>query len=137
MSTETGVITVREIKFPFVFLSIVFAIAAFIFGIFLGKNGARTTVYVAEASTLPPVVTEAPSPPPQISGITANGEKVNINTATVQELDQLPGIGEAIAQRIVDYRLENGYFLAIEELMEVSGIGEKMFAQIRDLITVR
>lgn len=63
---------------------------------------------------------------------------VNINTATVQELDErLPGIGPALAQRIVDYRNNNGAFAAIEDINNVSGIGDKKFAAIKDLITVR
>lgn len=66
------------------------------------------------------------------------GGKVNINTASVNELDQrLPGIGPSLAQRIVDYRQRNGGFKAPEEIMEVSGIGDKRYEQIKDLITVR
>ena len=57
-------------------------------------------------------------------------------TASAEELDQLPGIGAAIAQRIVDYRQANGPFASIEEIMEVKGIGEATFADIRDSITV-
>ncbi len=72
-----------------------------------------------------------------VSGPGAGG-KVNINTASVEELDQrLPGIGPALAQRIVDYRQRNGGFKSPEDIMEVSGIGEKRYEQIKDLITVR
>lgn len=63
-------------------------------------------------------------------------ERININTATVEELMLLDGIGETLAQRIVRYRKEHGRFESIEELMEVKGIGEKTFANIRDDITV-
>lgn len=62
---------------------------------------------------------------------------VNINTATRAELETLPGIGEVISQRIVDYREENGPFETVEEIMLVSGIGEKKFEAIRSMITVR
>jgi len=63
---------------------------------------------------------------------------VNINTASVQELDQrLDGIGPALAERIVAYRQSNGPFQSIEQIKDVSGIGEKKFAAIRDVITVR
>jgi comEA protein len=63
-------------------------------------------------------------------------QKVNINTASVDELQKLPRIGSAIAQRIVDYRKENGNFKRVEDLMKVRGIGEKVFNQLKDLITV-
>ncbi|MGE5544678.1 MAG: helix-hairpin-helix domain-containing protein [Bacillota bacterium] len=63
---------------------------------------------------------------------------LNLNTATAEELDQkLPGIGPALAQRIVDYRQQMGGFRSTEELREVSGIGEKRYAEIKDLVCVR
>lgn len=75
---------------------------------------------------------------PQISHSAGAQESglVNINTAGVRELDTLPGIGEVTAQRIVQYREENGPFPTIEDIQKVSGIGPKKFAQIQELITV-
>lgn len=67
---------------------------------------------------------------------TAFSGVLNINTASAEELTQLKGIGEVIAQRIVDYRNENGAFSSIEDIMNVSGIGEKKFEAIRDNISV-
>lgn len=61
---------------------------------------------------------------------------ININTASLEELDSLPGIGPTIAQRIIDYREENGPFNTIEDIMNVSGIGPSTFEAIQDLITV-
>jgi len=66
---------------------------------------------------------------------TANS-KININTATVEELDSLPGIGPAIAAKIVAYREQNGKFKSIEDIMNVSGIGQSKFNNIKDFITV-
>ena len=63
-------------------------------------------------------------------------ELVNINTASVEELQVLPRIGPVVAQRIVDYREKNGSFEGTAELMNVKGIGEKTFASLKDLITV-
>lgn len=61
---------------------------------------------------------------------------VNINTATLEELQTLNGIGPSMAQKIVDYRNKNGYFLQIEDIMEVEGIGEGKFNKIKDDITI-
>ena len=60
----------------------------------------------------------------------------DINTAGVEELDQLPGIGEVLAGRIVAYREEHGPFAAVEDLLEVSGIGEAKLAELEGWITV-
>ena len=71
-----------------------------------------------------------------LSGSGKTGQ-VNINKANIQELDALPGIGPTLAQRIIDYRTAHGPFTSIESLNEVSGIGEKKYADLQDLITVR
>jgi comEA protein len=61
---------------------------------------------------------------------------VNLNTATATELQQLPGIGVATATRIIEYRQKNGPFKKIEELMNVQGVGEKIFLRLKPQITV-
>lgn len=61
--------------------------------------------------------------------------KINVNTATLAQIDELPGIGPVLAQRIIDYRTENGPFSVIEDLMHVDGIGEVRFNEIKDYIT--
>ena len=67
----------------------------------------------------------------------APGTKININTASAEELDKLPEIGPVKAQAIVDYRNANGKFAAPEDIMKVSGIKEGTFAKIKDYIVVR
>ena len=62
--------------------------------------------------------------------------KININTAAKEALETLPGIGPSTAQKIVDYRDEVGMFTQIEDIMNVSGIGEGKFDKIKDQITV-
>lgn len=84
-----------------------------------------------------PKAGEAPSSPAATGGeIATGGTLVNINIASVEELDSLPGVGEATAQAIVDDRDANGAFASIEDLMRVSGIGEKKFEKLRDFICV-
>ena len=78
------------------------------------------------------------SPPVQPpSSQPAPGAKVNINTAGTDLLESLPGIGPALAQRIVDHRQSQGPFERIEDVMDVSGIGEATFEAIRDLISTQ
>ncbi|HOM01657.1 MAG TPA: helix-hairpin-helix domain-containing protein [Acetivibrio sp.] len=66
----------------------------------------------------------------------ASNTKININTATLEELDTLPGIGPSTAAKIVAYREQNGEFKTIEDIMNVSGIGQSKFNNIKDFITV-
>ena len=77
------------------------------------------------------------TPPPEIPATEAPTlvDLVNINTATLEELNALPGIGPTTAQKIIDYRDENGAFSTIEDIMNVSGIGPATFEEIRNLIT--
>ena len=65
----------------------------------------------------------------------ATVQSVNINTATLAELEALPGIGAVSAQRIIDYRNERGPFSAVDQLVEVKGIGEKSLEKIRPLVS--
>ncbi len=63
-------------------------------------------------------------------------KKININTASLVELQKLPRIGEKVAQKIIDFRKENGKFKSTTDLLKVKGIGEKIFDSIKDRITV-
>lgn len=66
-----------------------------------------------------------------------SGNKVNINTATQSELETITGIGPSIAAKIIKYREESGKFKSIEDIMNVTGIGEEKFNNLKDEIRVR
>ncbi len=70
----------------------------------------------------------AGAPPP--------GGRIDLNTATLEQLDELPGVGPVTAKKILDWRTQNGRFTAVEQLREISGIGEARFATLRDVVTV-
>lgn len=88
---------------------------------------------VASALLAAPVsATQGPAPAP--AGVARAA--IDLNTASVADLEDLPGIGRATAERIVEHRQKNGPFKKIEELMNVKGIGEKSFLRLKPLITV-
>lgn len=66
----------------------------------------------------------------------SSGGLISLNRATEDQLDELPGVGPALASRILEYRQSLGSFSDIRQLREVSGIGEKLFAKIKDLVTL-
>jgi competence protein ComEA len=70
------------------------------------------------------------------SEMPSDGLKININTATLTELDSLPGVGPVIAGNIISYRQAHGGFKTPEELLDVDGIGQKKFDALKDYITV-
>ncbi|MEN9872605.1 MAG: hypothetical protein RL450_540 [Actinomycetota bacterium] len=72
----------------------------------------------------------------QFQSASGTGGLVSLNRASVEDLDTLPGVGPALAARIIEYRESAGSFSDVRELREVSGIGEKMFAKIKDLVTL-
>jgi len=77
------------------------------------------------------------SPTGSSSGRMPAGQTVNINTATLEQLDALPGIGPSKAQAVIDYRNEHGRFNSIEDIQNVKGIKEGEFSKIKDLIRVK
>jgi competence protein ComEA len=86
-------------------------------------------IYVAEKG-------EAQDTPGGSEHAKANGAKVNLNTADADALETLPRVGPAMAARIIAWREANGRFSTVEDLMNITGIGEKTFADLKDLVTV-
>ncbi|MGH3938895.1 MAG: helix-hairpin-helix domain-containing protein [Pseudonocardiaceae bacterium] len=102
----------------------------------MGLNLARR---LSDGEQLMVGVTPPPGQPADggvVSAPTGTDPVINLNTATVEQLDALPGVGPVTAQRILDWRVKHGRFTSVDQLREVSGIGQARFAQIRDLVRV-
>lgn len=101
-------------------------------GFFLGRSSGDTVIYESQVA----VIESSPQTVPAEPAVTAPTEKININTASQAQLETLPEIGPALAQRIIEYRQTNGPYRTIDQIKDVKGIGEATFAAFADQITV-
>ncbi|MBR4972085.1 MAG: ComEA family DNA-binding protein [Oscillospiraceae bacterium] len=123
-----------------IFLILTIAFASFVAGFYWGRNYQIGDVHIQGFPvTSAPTQTPSTTKQPQTTISTPDSSSVplliNINTATLEQLDLLPGIGPVTAQAIIDYRTEFGPFETPEDLLHVKGIGEKKLAAILDFIT--
>ena len=119
-------------------IAITAAIVLFTSGYFFGKTSSReitVTQNLSLSSSTAEQDTEESEYLISEESVTQD-EKININTASAEELTALQGIGETLSERIVEYRETNGDFSSIEDVMNVNGIGESRFFSIKDYITV-
>lgn len=110
------------------------AVVVFMSGFFYGRQMSRPAIEVSAVLSDGPTVVTA-SPREQHEEIQVSFP-IDINHASLQELMALPGIGEVLGQRIIDHRAEHGPFETIEDIMKVSGISDKRFEDIKDLICI-
>lgn len=114
-------------------LAITIVFTAFLIGVFIGRSTAGQYTLSFNGST--GASSAQASLDVDDTGLFIDG-RLNINTATVNDLILLPGIGEVIAQRIIEYRTQNGPFNSVDELENVKGIGKTKLKQITDYITI-
>ena len=110
---------------------------AFTMGLWIGRNTAPENIQISGIAATPihgdkPPVTAASEASAPLEAVVF---PIDINSATEAELMELPGIGEALAQRILVYRSQNGFFSSPEELLNIPGIGHAKLEAILDLIT--
>lgn len=114
-------------------IAVTLAFASFVGGFCLGRNTAGADIQLSAYAT---TGSSAADVAPSSSTVAATTARININTATSEQLETLPGIGPTIAQRIIDYRTQYGTYSTVYDLLEVEGIGEKTLEKIINQITV-
>ena len=117
-------------KQGWILIGITAAFFCLLLGVFIGRGANKSYIHIQDVQDAASTPTQSQHTSPVSPG------KININTATSEQLQLLNGIGKTIAQQIIDYRETNGGFTTIDELMNVSGIGPKKFDSIKDYITV-
>ncbi len=113
---------------PFVLITVTLVFCGFMIGVLVGKQSNTTVItqYVLPSDTSEETNAKT----------SALSKQININTASKAEFMLLPGIGETLAQRIITYREVNGPFQCVEDLQNVSGIGDGRMAQILEYVTI-
>jgi comEA protein len=127
---KEGMVIKMKNNLPFIITMSVFFIACAVLTFYTVRNEPQYVHFITNAPS------QTQSPNSGQGAQSGNPDLVNINTAALEELQTLPNIGESRAAAIIAYREEFGAFLYTEEIMEISGIGEKIFEGLKDLICV-
>jgi competence protein ComEA len=98
----------------------------------IGLSQLKRARLIRQVSAVPIAVTQLAAP---VADTVAPGP-LDLNSATARQLDVLPGIGPVLAQRIIDYRTRKGRFKSVSQLRDVSGIGPKRYADLKDRVTI-
>lgn len=114
---------------PLLAVSILFSF--FLVGLLLGRLSPVHGNILGNSTASPPLYQAGASDPPDSS---SNSRLIDINSADVEELTLLPGIGQVLAERIIDYRETNGSFSSTKQLTDIKGIGDEIFAKIEQYI---
>ena len=115
-------------KAKYCLLAVTAAFICVLIGIFIGRNTAGESYILSPSDNQQTVI-------PSGTEHTQSG-KIDLNHATVSQLSMLPGIGETLAQRIIQYREEHGDFLSVDDLTLVNGIGDKKLEGVAEYLTI-
>ncbi|MGH7236700.1 MAG: ComEA family DNA-binding protein [Nitrospiraceae bacterium] len=99
-----------------------------------GETAPASSPQTSQTSTPGPLSAHEPAPPALAAPATKRVSRLDINRATIEELQHLPGIGEVLARRVIERRTAHGPFRTVDELREVTGIGDKRLERLRPLV---
>ena len=124
-------------KSQWILLVLTVLFITFTLAYFIGRNSVKAVITTQNAAQPAPAQSTSGQEAAQAQNAQIMEQpRVNLNTATAEDLEELPGIGPKLAERILVWREENGGFLSVEQLMDINGIAEGKFEEIKDFVFV-